>query len=879
MPRVGDHTLLSWREGPPYLTQYRAEDAAAARYSSARRFLRLHTGYFSAEFDTEKIAITGFMCPAVPQSEELATQSALTAGALPAAELQLVIRSADTDYVCTGRRATALNANGLPKPPLEFPVRIIESGRFFQKFTLHELEFRDSAGQLLPVSATLEISAWPDRLAFTLVTRPNDTLGDATIRMRLVTTVGTRERAEQPATAWATRVDHRLTLALPVGEPDSATSDSGALDLRVQAVDPAGRAVVRWNPEEAAFAVTLQAPPWEPPAEGNYPAARLDAWEDYAVTLENGSDLPRRIGLQFDYVPLKSIINYVPMLLDDQGRPTGIPVQISKNWHVAKPGVELPYAGQWMHGRTWLQLPANSRMTFHYGTTFARWGGVPTASGAQLSLVGWGDNGFWEQMALGGFGESFCFQPGRVMRRALLTDFRPLFQRGFAKDERWAWTSNLGGGDTMVRIGPDGRYVPFKRHVTRHVSPGPNLAHLVYEEVSADAAVRSRVEVLLPRTDDYVRVYLRVRYEVSRRVAFAHLALFQLGAEFYNETDSPLIAWGDAAGLVAESRLEAKPGVRLLPAYEARGEQPWISLHGQPRRDAERVGQGGRGLVVREWRAVLGGRPVVAPYFAAVGSRGAKPRLAAELVPPPDVTTLEAGDLVEMLLELVVLPLTAGRYYGPDESFRTALAAGANTWNLVQREAAANRPAIRLGNGTTVRDFPLNLPVETAGDLPFRLAGGLGWVPVRFSSLGGHDGLELFRLTGAGRERVIQGDPARAYWQTDYTASTAAWSVTYNLPVGADPADYVAVVRTRAGVAPRRRRKTRNRVGGAVGRRRARARNPGRWPRFRRDRRRLRRVREMAVRPRFSSRTPDPDYFLAFSACSTLAASSSVTNM
>jgi hypothetical protein len=213
-----------------------------------------------------------------------------------------------------------------------------------------------------------------------------------------------------------------------------------------------------------------------------------------------------------------------------------------------------------MHGRTWINLAPHARVVFRHGTTFARWGRVPSASLAQLSLVGWGHNGFWDQFALGGFGETFCFQPARVMRRALLTDLRPLFQRGFARDERWAWTSNVGGGDTMVRIDPHGRYVPFKRNVTRYVSHGPNLAHLAYEELSADGAIASRVDVLLPRTDDCVRVFLRVRYDVSRRVEFSRLALFQLGADYYNDADSPLIAWGNVGGLVAENRPQPDSG-------------------------------------------------------------------------------------------------------------------------------------------------------------------------------------------------------------------------------------------------------------------------------------------------------------------------------
>ena len=63
VPRLGDHTMLSWREGPPYRTNVEPADAKSAGYSSERRFLRLATGYFAADFDTEKIAWRGASRP------------------------------------------------------------------------------------------------------------------------------------------------------------------------------------------------------------------------------------------------------------------------------------------------------------------------------------------------------------------------------------------------------------------------------------------------------------------------------------------------------------------------------------------------------------------------------------------------------------------------------------------------------------------------------------------------------------------------------------------------------------------------------------------------------------------------------------------------
>ncbi|MDP3069419.1 MAG: hypothetical protein Q8N18_03980 [Opitutaceae bacterium] len=802
LPRLGDHTALSWREGAPYVTNFRPEDAQQAAYSSDRRFLRLATGHFAADFDTEKIAITGFERRGTHVGEATLVRETLAAPPLPPAQLHLEIRVGETSFLCTGRAPLALNARGQPTTPLAFPVRLIESGRFFQKFALHDLEFRTADGQRLRADARLEVSSWPNRLVLVLVVRPEESLTAARTILRLQTDMGPEEVSEKIGSTWTARTEHHAALVVATGSTPSQIPTPDEVTVRVEPTHPRGKATVQWNAEEAAPTIRLEAPRWPAPTEGNYPESMLDEWESYSVTVENRSARPQSIGLKFDHTPVKSIIGYVPMVLDVDGLPSGLPVQISKNWHVAKSSAPVPYMGQWMHGRTWLNLPANARVSFRYGTTFARWGGVPTASVAQLSLVGWGHNGFWDQLALGSFGESICFQPSRVMRRSLLTDFRPLFQRGFSKDEKWAWTGNVGGGDTMVRLDPAGRYVPFKRNVTRYASHGPNLAHVIYDEVSEDDAIRGRTEVFLPRTDDCLRVYLRVRYDMTRRVEFSRLALFQLGADFYNDFEAPLIASGDIAGLAVEHRPSVQAGARLLPAWEARGEQPWLSLHGEARADAARVGQASRGLIVREWHATLGGRKIPAPFFAAVGSRGAKAHLGAEIVPPPDVTALEPGDFVDMLLELLPIPLTAERYYGPDKAFAAALAADANTRKMVQREAAENRPALRVADGNAITDWPLSVSMGSAQTVPFTLQGGLGWIPIQITGLTAPDAGALFRVTPAGSEPVTQGDPTRAFWQTDYDAATRLWTVTYNLPATEQPSAYVVSAKTLASYLP-----------------------------------------------------------------------------
>jgi hypothetical protein len=773
-PKRGDHTLLTWREGPPYFT--------TSRYSSDRRFLRIETGHFAAEFDTERIALTGFAAWPDARDEAAASQAALAAETLPPAQLDLIVRMGETAFACVGRKPLALDPHGLPADPLTFPVRVIESGRFFQKFALHDLEFHDRAGRRLPAVGWLEVAAWPDRLILTLHLRPEETLAGARIFLRVRSVGGQDASYAEPPVDWPAGGGRHATLALAADGAVVAPGPPAGIAVTATAADAGARAEAQWHPDERSHRVRLAGAAWPVPAEGVYPESEFGAFETYDLTLENRTAEAQRVALRFEHVPTRSITGFVPMLLDENGSPAGLPIQVSKNWHHPPAGVELPHAGHWMHGRTLVHLPPQSRLRLRHGTTYSHWGGVPTASLAQLSLAGWGHNGFWEEFALGSFGESFCFQPARVMRRSLLTDFRPLFQRGFSRDERWGWPSNVGGGDTLVRYDPQGRYVPGKRQVTRHVSSGPNLAQLDYEELSADEAVRSRVSVYLPQADDHVRVYLRLRYDVLRRVEFSRLALFQLGADYYNDAEASLIAWGDATGLVAEHGPE--PGAAVLPQGLAGGEVAWVSLHGQARRDADRAGQGTRGLIVRAWAATLGGRPVAAPVLAATRGRTSRGPLGAELRGPPGLTALEAGDRVDMWLELVVFPLTAARYYGPDGAFRRALAAGANTWRLVQREAAENRPALRVRRDAQAGAFPLQVPVAADGTASFSIAGGLGWLPLRLTGLARPDAVELHRVGRGGSEPWGRGDAERVARQADFDAATGRWNVTYTVPAG-----------------------------------------------------------------------------------------------
>jgi hypothetical protein len=81
---------------------------------------------------------------------------------------------------------------------------------------------------------------------------------------------------------------------------------------------------------------------------------------------------------------------------------TGIPVQISKNWHSgATAAYWAGFSGSWWTGNVLLHLPPRSLISLSLAINYELYGNVPSFSHAQLSIVGYSDKWLWEEAALG----------------------------------------------------------------------------------------------------------------------------------------------------------------------------------------------------------------------------------------------------------------------------------------------------------------------------------------------------------------------------------------------------------------------------------------------------------------------------------------------
>ncbi len=671
MPHAEDFALMWWADGPP--------DYFTMRNPPPRQVLCMQSGSLGVMLDTQTLQLLhAGRFPRVMDMQSALERGHQTLSELPEQALELRITHAGKVFRCSGRGQP-------PRDQFYFPIRFIESGRHLQRVVIEGLEFAADDGEQLDATGHLQLAFWPDRCVLTLSLDAPVTWRDGDV------TLAAADRSASKSLSDGREVT--LELFAPVCEPAEIEVD--------------GQVKVTWDEKLGAFLVPLPTEPWQNTRGTYYSVDELDRLDRWRFTLANDSDHESIAPVMFVPEPMRAITGLTPLLCDGDGTPTGIPVQLSKNWHSRPDKGSLEQDGQWLHGCAFVRVPPRSKREFIFSIAYARWGGVPAASHAQLCLVGWGHNQFWDQTAIGSFGESICFEPGRVQRRCFITDVRPLMTRG-RKGQSWAWAENCGGGDLLMWVNQQGAYRGFRRTRNNYRAHGPCRTDVEYCEETTGGEITSRTDVSLIRSDDYLRTFLRLRYRVLAPVAFQRLAFMQLGADYYNATPSRRVAVGDMSGVREEWTPVQADGRYDRRAVALSGTQPWVSIHGL---DLAALQNGdaasSRGLIVRQWRSVLGGQanttPYVATYATQWGQRNYKTTL--ELVPPPEVTSLQSGDFVEADLEIVAFPADSETYYGPNESFRSSLDQDADTPHLVLKEAAGNAIDITMRVGRLQRSL------------------------------------------------------------------------------------------------------------------------------------------------------------------------------
>lgn len=770
MPEAADMISLSWVDGPPVLQGWLPEDKHLAVYRDEGSLLAFNSGRWGMLLDPRKIRIDRLRLPDNSNAGGAPDLATIMAEWAPSV--------LDLRAVVDGKVYRPAGGPIDPKNNVLLPVRIVESGDWFQHVAIYDLELRDETGAKLEAVSRLEIRAWGDRCVFEwFVERPDGEATELTARLGVSGTDKNRISASKGKSV-------RLGVRFDGGELLAGGEGEDGIAISAKALDDftPGKPSASYSPTSDAWEIRIPKQTGWPLDQGPtddiplYAPDLLDRISRFALQLENNSDQPRDVRLRFvhDYHPISG---YVPMMLGAGGEQTGLPLQSSKNWHVT-PGTPMPYDNAWIRVSTRLRLAPKTKIDLRYDTVHAQWHGVPASSAAQLSLIGWGFNGFWVQMALGSWGETLCIQPGRTMRRSFITDVRPFMIFG-PSGQPYDWTPNFGGGDIAKIIGSDGKLLMWRGAVTTYPMIGPELSRVRVRERSADGALRLGIETFLPRSNSATRSYFRVRLEALRDTEFKECALFQLGADYYNDVDAAGIAWGAGESMTGQKNPEGKKGERAMEPVALKGTAPWAALCTEGSAGAPPAAPV-RGMIVREYRAVLGGKEDRTPYLAASrGPIGAAKRgaLNAELVLPPGISRLQKGDRVEFLVEMIFFPPNEAAYYGPSAGMKKRLGATPGGWELVAHEAA--RQSVSVDG--TARVFPTEIEVPDDLDLRFTAESRSEMDTIVLTGLPDPSGWNIGELRDGKYEPLGKRFPEEAGPQLNYDPAAGTWTAVLSL--------------------------------------------------------------------------------------------------
>ena len=771
----------------------------------------IQTSHHFLAFDYQSLKLMGLRTIQDPLPEKEAVGSGLDFLPLTG-EDAVNLLSCQVEYQGTDYKLS----KGTSKPS---DCQLIESGKFFQHRAIHGIGFEDGApsGEII-----LEISSWPDRINLELKYDPDLSLSEGTLSMTLkIPQMYTDSLREESGNLLATNTQGEGFLLFAPGPVTASVLDSSGFTVKMDmdgsdnyslrlALIPVhtsdtGSIASLLSVEKGSTSVSCtQISPFTNGIQTYYDSLRgkytvnlrnddgsLDRIERVTMEIENPTVSDRSIRLMFNKTKVTGITGISAMFRDSDGHPTGIPIQISKNWHNQDP--DNRYNGPWFHGFSMLTIPANTTVNLEFTLVNGYWGSLPAASHNQLSLVGWvggwGDNQLWEESAIGAWGETACYEPDGGQAQTMVCDVRPLMiestDPAISRPQRYNWTPNVGGADFFRFYNESGQKEFITRIKTHHKRICPNLTEVTYAGKTSGYEADYSLTSSIYRTDDYVRIIYRIKLTVNEPVEFTRLAIAQVGAESYSYTGERKFAFGDENGLIEEWNTNWGGSTYRKSGLQTDGALPWISMHDAVNRNPSEWGAwANRGLVVRRWKAVIGGASSK-PYFSEYGAvaRGTATSLV-EINPAPGVTQLLPGDYIEAEIVEVVVPQEMESYYGPNEPFRKALEAGEDTWKMVYREAVKNNITPIVAVGTVVDTFPIVVQVNASNEAEVGFEGGLGYQPVTFTGLTSYKDFDIRLIKGGSKiflsDQEVHG---KDYWQTDYDPVSETWDITFSVPM------------------------------------------------------------------------------------------------
>lgn len=516
-----------------------------------------------------------------------------------------------------------------------------------------------------------------------------------------------------------------------------------------------------------------------------------NTYERVRFTLANAGDKSMKVPISFVKNREMSVTGMSPMIRDAVTfEPTGIQVQISKNWHT-NPNTGIPpgdpsryLEGQWYSGNTAIPVPAGESVSYEYTCAYGMWGGVPAVSHGQLCLIGWGgtNNLLWEESALGSWGESVTYDPDVGLGRSMIDDVRPFLVKSKQSDYRmYDWTGNVGGANFLD-------YYPARKksnivdQTVVYRTQAPNLTDVTYQGITGDGAIETGITINMGRTDDVVRVYYTIQYTFLKDTTPKRLSFFKLCADQYADNSFTRYALGDENGVIQEDAdaIGGSSGYRDKFASTVSGEDFWFTLYGS----TDELENADVAMIVRSYHANLNGQIYERPSYRIYGTDDyGMPQASCEITLPDRVKTVKAGSTVEMTVEYLVLPAERSMYYGSSEYLLQKDHFG--TPEGVYDQVTGGRLSADVSVGTLVNEHVLTIEAESGNvAAQFTLTGGLGYTPVRIQNLDRYTNYRLQERINGQWVDVVQSGSSKYrndYWQMYFNASTGKYDVVYNV--------------------------------------------------------------------------------------------------
>lgn len=601
-----------------------------------------------------------------------------------------------------------------------------------------------------------------------------------------VSVVGNTMTIQTAATNLNANTSYELSLIFYAIQSDfsinyAAAGDDVATVSVSQSLPTIASVTATYSPDEGLYFINVPGI-WM----GYNNCSAVDLLQNLKLTLNNTTNTNKRIRLCFRQIPGPNIVGFSSMLRNPNGDPSGMPLQISKNWHST---YNMLYSGTWIREYTEVIVPANTILNVDYTRVGARWGKVHGAFSHQLSVVGAGvSRGGWLEAGLGSFGENITHSPDYEYGNSNICDYRPfLVTNGNygGTSSQCFWTGNVGGMDIGFYNDNSNTRIYQSQVKTRFPKYGPNLTETSISTYSTDNKLKLDYTFYLNRSDDFVRVYYKIKIKALQAAAFSRFDIFQLGSDSYNFRKARAVAYGNDAGVLGQfTPSNAGTNTYTTPATALTGTNPWIWSG-----DGTFINtQGGleietsNGIIIRSYTAFLGGQPANTPYFRERSSSNPNAMKPSQycLVPPPSVTSFAQGDSIELLLEAVCLPKQVSDYYGTNANFIQALTQYGNTWELLQREVVGNTINATSPTHTISAQYPLTVTTSNNTGLVI-ITGGKNYIPLVFKGLTNITDPKLWKARNNCWELVNQANYGKDFWQTEYDAQTGTFELIYNV--------------------------------------------------------------------------------------------------